>query len=494
MITTNVTGGELMSRGRKILALVLFTIITVISYSITVSFYPLEKAAPQPLTVSEKNREYFTFTGFFNTGKSEISVKSMMQGGDIAFQADDIMKVKSQDEVFLTTKSSKKFPFQQFDITINEDIRNTRQLEIEWQGHSNRMMELYGWDNSGQQWIKLETDIGRSNSNLDLTVKINTAAMADNGKLHILAGPALTSNILPGKIPSSDDYDFSFSWISDTQYYANRFYDLFGLITKYIADERKKNKNIYLIHTGDIIDNSDDMDQWERADKAMKLIEKANIPWGLAVGNHDVGFDKTSYNNLSKYFGEKRFKDNQFYGESRENNRDHYDLINTNDADYIVLYLGWPVNNETINWANQKLKQFSSKKAILALHHYLNPRGTYLDAGQTVYDDIVKPNSNVFMVLCGHYPGSLCNIKRIGGRVVYELLSDYQALPEGGSAFFKYLYFDTKNNLMYVNSFSPYLDRNNYYEPIKEQFILPLNNETGDVELATDWITVRPAS
>ena len=49
-------------------------------------------------------------------------------------------------------------------------------------------------------------------------------------------------------------------------------------------------------------------------------------------------------------------------------------------------------------------------------------------------------------------------------RTVYEICTDYQSNAQGGAEYVKLLYFDLKNNKIYVNSYSPYKKDFNYYD------------------------------
>ena len=66
---------------------------------------------------------------------------------------------------------------------------------------------------------------------------------------------------------SKDPYDFSFVWMSDTQYYSQSYPLIYQNIVNWIAGQ-KENMNIkYVIHTGDVVDKADQEYQWIEADK-----------------------------------------------------------------------------------------------------------------------------------------------------------------------------------------------------------------------------------
>lgn len=150
--------------------------------------------------------------------------------------------------------------------------------------------------------------------------------------------------------------------------------------------------------------------EWENADEAMGILDKAGMPYGVLGGNHDVAAGLADYENYYKYFGENRFKTQPTYGGTYQNNKGHYDLISEGGQDFIIVYMSWNIYQDEIDWMNHVLSQYSDRKAILCFHTYTNVKqsgGTYLDYyGQLVQKYVVEKNPNVFAVLNGHYHGS----------------------------------------------------------------------------------------
>ena len=84
------------------------------------------------------------------------------------------------------------------------------------------------------------------------------------------------------------------------------------------------------------------------------------------------------------------------------------------------------------------------------------------------------PNKNVIAVLSGHYHEAQTLVDSIDDngdgkpdRKVYQMLADYQAGPEGGQGYMRLLHFDQDQNRIIVNTYSPYLNDYNYYDPDK---------------------------
>lgn len=271
------------------------------------------------------------------------------------------------------------------------------------------------------------------------------------------------------------DYDFCFAWETDTQRYTEEWPQHFMNMNRWLVDNADKWRIEYLIHTGDIIDDCDMIYQWENADKAMRILDQAGMPYGVLGGNHDVAAGLGHYDNYFTYFGEERFRSQPTYGGSYKNNSGHYDLVSAKGQDFIIVYMSWNVYQDEIDWINSVLQQHSDRKAILCFHTYTRAKynaPSLLDYfGQLLQKEVVAKNPNVFAVLNGHYGGSSYETAMfdddgdgVNDRAVYQICSDYQSIAEGGSEYIKFLYFDLDNNRVYINSYSPYLNDFNVYD------------------------------
>lgn len=276
-----------------------------------------------------------------------------------------------------------------------------------------------------------------------------------------------------------ENYDFSFAWITDTQYYAESWQHHNENMNQWIVDNKDEFKIKYVMHTGDIVDEYNIDYQWNNADKAMKIFDDANLPYGVLAGNHDVAAGREINDFYWKYFGKDRFDSKSYYGDSYENNLGHYDLISQNGQDFLMMYMSWNISTEEIEWMNKVLKQYPDRKAIILLHSYTNVKisnDTYLDyAGTMIQNEVVATNPNVMAVLNGHYHGSSYETAKfdddgdgIKERTVYQICTDYQSGFEGGGEYIKFLYFDLEGDKIYVNSYSPYYNDFNYFDTTVE--------------------------
>lgn len=278
--------------------------------------------------------------------------------------------------------------------------------------------------------------------------------------------------------------EYTFVWVSDTQYYSESHPHVLEKQMNWIADEKDKLNLQYVFHTGDIVNHANKGKQWERADRLMGVLDKNSVPYGVLAGNHDLVSGKDEYTEYRKYFGSSRFKDSPWYGETYQNNKGHYDLISAEGDDYIMVYMGWGINQPEINWINDVLKKHSDRRAILAFHDYLYTTGERSPVGKKLFEQIVKENKNVEVVLCGHYHGANMKTDELdddndgnADRTVYQVLADYQEAPEGGQGYLRVLTINPKQDTIHFTAFSPYLNTFEEVFPGMDDFIIKLKGE-----------------
>ncbi|WP_245831959.1 lamin tail domain-containing protein [Oceanobacillus senegalensis] len=421
--------------------------------------------------------------------------QTMVPEGEEAFSPEDIANVSDIDGKYLTTDSDTQFPYHRFEVTIDEKVDEKDVVELVWQGNSleGRKVSMYAWSHVEKDW-KLVTYQIAGKEDFELSVEVEVSEFVQDSKVQVL---------VQDEIPSSpEEYDYTFVWMSDTQYYAESYPHIFERQTQWIAENKDELKIEYVFHTGDLVDVSTEEYQWNHADEYMGTLDEHNIPYGVLAGNHDVGGIANDYTQYYQYFGEDRFEDKPYYGASYKNNRGHYDLISVGGNDYIMVYLGWDVTDEGIAWVNDVLEAHPDRKAILNFHEYLLATGTRHPLGEKLYNEIVVPNENVIAVLSGHYHEAQTYIDEIDDdgdgspdRTVYQMLADYQAGPEGGQGYMRLLHFDQDNNRVIVNTFSPYMDDYNFYDtdayPEKDEFTIDLDLTVQEKRIATDSFSVN---
>ncbi|MCX6694996.1 MAG: metallophosphoesterase, partial [Candidatus Altiarchaeota archaeon] len=87
-----------------------------------------------------------------------------------------------------------------------------------------------------------------------------------------------------------------------------------------------------------------------------------------------------------------------------------------------------------------------------------------------LWDDLIAPNTNVFLVLNGHDHGEARRNDTVNGRTVRQMLADYQDYSNGGDGWLRILEFSPIENKLYVKTYSPWL--NQYNTSSASQFVL----------------------
>ncbi|MWV43273.1 metallophosphoesterase [Paenibacillus sp. HJL G12] len=446
------------------------------------------------------------FTGYTNTSVTEPP-KEMAPSGEQALSQEDYQKISAEDGKYLVNDSVEQFPYQRFEVKLDPSVKSTDRVEINWKGKSleGRKVSLYAWSPAQKKWVQLDHVIaGADDFGLNAVVQAGEYANGQTIDVMVqdeIAVQAADSGYKPTP-ESQDPYDFSFIWMSDTQYYSQSYPQIYQKIVNWVVEQKEKMNIKYVIHTGDVVDKSYQEYQWQEADKDMKVLENANIPYGVLAGNHDVDHQNNDYTKFKEYFGEDRFKNNQVFGGSYDDNRGHYDLVSSNGNDFVIVYMGWGLGDKEIDWMNEIVAKYPERKAILCLHEYLLVSNNRAPIADQIFDKVIKPNKNVIAALSGHYHDAELKVDQlddngdgIPDRNVYQMLADYQGAPEGGLGYIRLMQFDMKNNKLHIKTYSPYLDDYNFYDPQteagKDEFSLDLGLAPTTKRVATDYIGVK---
>ncbi|MGG7213189.1 immunoglobulin-like domain-containing protein [Clostridium nigeriense] len=453
------------------------------------------------MTVSFKKGERYVL-GDYNISKTEGVSQTAGSNGQV-FNKD----------------SSNGFPYEEFDIQLSDAINENSTIQVDWTGTSNNLktkMYVYNYTTGSFDIVTTEMEQNGDEIKLIGTVSLKdhlkdnkVKVMVQNGEGYTPtqyeagtpAVPSENANITTSNENDVDrnTYDFSFALESDTQYYNEDTADNPNIVGKYehqlnihdwLLANRSRMNIQYLFHDGDIIDDVDMISQWENADAAYKKLDEAGLPYGVLAGNHDVGHLTGDYTNYSTYFGENRFINNPWYGGSYKNNRGHYDLITVGGIDFIMMYVGWGVSDEEIEWMNDVLKKYPERKAILNFHEYLLASGGLGEEPQRIFNEVVSTNSNVCMVLSGHYHNAQTVVNEfdddgdgVNDRKVYQMLFDYQGLPEGGMGYMRLMHFDLESGKVLFRTYSPSLDDYNAKDTVSGGDTI-LGEESFDISFA----------
>jgi 3',5'-cyclic AMP phosphodiesterase CpdA len=402
-----------------------------------------------------------------------------------------------------TLESESGFPGHRFVLHLPDDATEAgvESLKIRWNGETlpGRTLSAWAWDYDSKSWTrKAASKGGPLEWDMDIPRELR------DGKAEILVlDPPEEGAAAP----------FTIAWMSDPQYYAANFHDIYASIARWAAEAYRKGEISYLVDTGDIVDNALVHGQWVVANDADRILDEAGLPYGIAAGNHDVQHENLVYDTYLHYFGDSRFADRDkssapkapdaraeaakasLSGGSWRGGIHRFDLISFGSYDFLFLYLGYgfETDPDALTWAEDVLASHPDRIAVIALHSYLDKNGARNAKAEEIFRKLVMPHDNVSLVLCGHIHGAARTTWRLpdargGTRTVHELLADYQSGFRGGEGFIRLLTIDPARNVLSVRTYSPYKDAWNFFEPGVDEFELDLSLPSPRKRITTDSI------
>ena len=310
-----------------------------------------------------------------------------------------------------------------------------------------------------------------------------------------LLGPVPQSRPESTLAPEGDD-TFSLVILPDTQKYVETESDfgLFTAQTHWIALHKEELNIAFVLHAGDIVENSDRDLEWRRAGRALSILDN-KVPYILAVGNHDLEgpatFDKTratrAYNH---YFPASKFQAQPWYGGSQRagENDNYYTLFEHKNLKFLIISLEFAPPNEVLQWANQVAAAHPDRRIVVLTHCYLdtlNERATHVglinphnfnlpqvNDGEHLWTRFVSRHKNIFLVVSGHYHG-VGRLTSVGvhGNKVHQVLANYQSRRfYGRYGWLRIMQFFPRTDTIAVKTFSPYL--NEWLTDGENEFVL----------------------
>jgi len=288
--------------------------------------------------------------------------------------------------------------------------------------------------------------------------------------------------------------DFSIVVLPDPQNATQYYPAVLNSQAKWIVDNQKA-LNIQMVLTaGDNWNDGASLAQLQTFDAAFRLLDNANIPYLLAVGNHDYdGFNPKASRNLTgfnQWFGPGRYAGKVFFKGNfpAGSNANSYAVVSINGMQYMFVTLEYRPTTASLAWAESILAANPDKETIIVDHSFLlknNMREDTCDdqdmpasnaTGQAVWMRLRKYN-NVIMFLSGHFTGG-SGARRAdlgdGGNLVNQLFADYQDFASGGNGWLRIMTFHPASNSISVQTYSPYQDR--YMTDASNQFTLTHHN------------------
>lgn len=416
-------------------------------------------------------------------GSSTTAVPTHRAGAAVGHPGHEA--IAAADGKTLTTRGDAAYPFQQFEISVPTDLRSAT-YAVEWRGSvpETQRAALSVWNHRTGDWDLVAEGTG---ADLDLRGEASYDDTVRDGKATVLVQDVHSLVIAENDDPAV------WAWVSDTQFYSESQPSTYQKQMQWVLDNREKERLGYAIHTGDIV-NRKTLVEWERASAAQQMWDDAGMPYGIVPGNHDIDADG-SYAMYQQFFGEHRFADNPWYGEGYEDNVQHYDVVSTPGADYLVVFVDWyQVENGDLAWADKVIKAHPDYNVIVATHQYTGESSSFINPGHKIWEQVIEPNENVDAVLYGHIGIWLGQRTASSGRKVVEAMADYQSAPNFGDGWMRTITFDPKAETFSNRTFSVLHDRTFWKDDAKENFTVPMTLDAPERSVSTDYVGVTVES
>ena len=310
-----------------------------------------------------------------------------------------------------------------------------------------------------------------------------------------------------GRRTGTDD-EFTIVVLPDTQNYVDsgKYPYIFTKQTRWIKDNIEAEDIVFVSHAGDVVDHADSLEEWQLADTSMSLLDGI-VPYGIAPGNHDQdlhldlppGATGTLY---TDFFPSSRFAEEVWYGGSFPpgTNWNNYQLLSAGGVDFLMLHLEFCLEADAVSWANSILADYPERTVIVTTHGLMDEFGTrsvtHCVDTEYIWDEIVVPNDNVALVLCGHMKTEHLRIDAAGDRHVPQILANYQLEPRGGNGWLRLMRFVPGEDRVEVRTYSPQLEefrtrassQFNFEMPLRRFQVLSTRGDLGgSSSLSSPW-------
>ncbi|MEQ1574127.1 MAG: Ig-like domain-containing protein [Vicinamibacterales bacterium] len=329
--------------------------------------------------------------------------------------------------------------------------------------------QTYYWnvrvtDTTGQQtWAPSDFELTVDASSPDEPVLVSPA----NDSTGVPTSPALTALVSdPGNGPLTVSAtirratapEFTIIALPDTQHYSEAYPAIFTSQTQWIVDNKTARNIVFVTHEGDIVEHNSLATEWVRANTSMSLLDGV-VPYGMGPGNHDQ--PTTLFN---QYFPYTRYQGQPWYGGHFQSlNDNNYQLFSGGGMDFVIVHMEFCPPAAAVTWADSVFKTYPERIGIMTTHGYLNESAQRSVSGcsntEYLWNGLAVPNPNLHFMLSGHVHDESRRTDIANGHPVFQMLADYQSRANGGEGWLRILRFVPAEDKIYVQTYSPWLNR-----------------------------------
>ncbi|USK29385.1 metallophosphoesterase [Bacillus sp. CMF21] len=256
--------------------------------------------------------------------------------------------------------------------------------------------------------------------------------------------------------------NYNFLFVPDTQKYSSQNPEIFYSQMNWIAKNTKKNNIVMNTFVGDIVDSNSEK-QWQNSLEAISYLDKKDIPYMIAAGNHDYAEGDP----FLIHYGPQRFENKEYYKGSSPSGYGSYAIVEAGSYEYLLLIVDMENLQTDIEWSKDVLNRHKDKPTIIASHDIIYPEiqknktvVAESSNGRLIWDELVNDYNQVFMTVNGHYFGLAHHVKQnASGNDVIQMLVNYQSNYRGGNGWLRLVEFDEKKNKLFFRTYSPFVDK-----------------------------------
>lgn len=301
----------------------------------------------------------------------------------------------------------------------------------------------------------------------------------------------------------SSDKSWSMIIVPDPQTYSKfgRNQPVFELMTAWISENIDPLNIKMVLCTGDLVEqnemiNPDDFSanqpsktQWESVARAFGRLD-GRVPYVTVLGNHDYGYKsiENRNSNFNTYFPvDKNFQNQKLLREVGLNAQGiptlenaAFEFTSPHGKKMLVLSLEFAPRDTTLGWAKKVISQekYKDHEVIVLTHSYMDHKNNHIikenypiengNYGAAIFEKLVKPSTNVRMVVAGHIGApddfqshiAFRTDKNAAGKKVQQMVFNAQALGggwmgNGGDGWLRILEFMPDGKTVNVKTFSP---------------------------------------
>lgn len=242
---------------------------------------------------------------------------------------------------------------------------------------------------------------------------------------------------------------FTLVHLPDTHNYTSTYPKIFRRQTSWVISQFSRRNIRAVLHTGDMVENGaegsdENAAEWVNANDAMDRLD-GYVPYFVSIGENDYdtvgGGSNFSSDKWQEHFGADRFLETEYFGGSSPNGESTFGFFTASRRTWMVLNLELDIIDESLDWAKDIVNQYRLP-TIVQTHRWLDPQksgnkrrtDTIIKTGpivgnspQEVWDELIAPNDQIFMVISGHFNGQTRQVSvNNNNKRVFEIQANFE--------------------------------------------------------------------